>query len=147
MLVKRLISMLISVAILSYSCSGYKEVIRNDKTVGKAKALYLYFDENLYTLNALQEFDNYYLADATLINNTEIREKSVIIYANDINIKSSDQNALSILIEKKQVYKYSKTVRKTEKPLTIIGLVAIAAIIIWVAVDNEENKMKIHAHE
>ncbi|WP_430815518.1 hypothetical protein [Carboxylicivirga sp. RSCT41] len=147
MLLKRLTSILLSFSILLYSCSGYKEVTCTNKGVDKARSVYLHVDKRYYALDSIQDFTSYYSAKATLTEKEAIGKKSVTIFANKVGIEQTDQEFVHVLIDKSEVDHYSKTVRKSEKPLTIIGLAAIAILIVWVAIDHEENHMKIHAHE
>lgn len=144
---KRLIALLLSISMLLYSCYGYKEVIRSDKSVNKASDIYLNIDTTKYKLINIQDFESYYLADAILVNKHVQEKKDVTIYAYKMTLLESNETDQSIRVDKNQIYQFSKTVRNSGKTLTVIGITAIAIIIISVIIEHNENTMKIHPHE
>lgn len=147
MLVKHTISFYLSISILMYSCSSYKEVNITNKDVTKTNTIYLYFNKQYYQLTKVQNFSTYYLADAIIIDKPTQEKNNIIIYTNEMIILKTNQKISSIRINKDQIIKYAKITNNKGKVLTIIGLTAIAIVIISVIIEHEENKLKIHPHE
>jgi hypothetical protein len=130
-----------------YSCSSYKEVNITNKDVTKTNTIYLYFNKQYYQLTKVQNFSTYYLADAIIIDKPTQEKNNIIIYTNEMIILKTNQKISSIRINKDQIIKYAKITNNKGKVLTIIGLTAIAIVIISVIIEHEENKLKIHPHE